>query len=597
MNKKWSAWRIVAVTLIGLLLGAGVYLYVNFNRLASEAVMTSFNSSIISDVYELKFERLRVNILKGDVRVVNVVVQPRETPLGDYPYINSSLSLQAERITLSDVQLWPLFTSGVLTLKEISILKPEIRLDMFEARPNLVPFRDSVTTDTGQGKKKALSIALTHFRLEDAAIHVTNAYRSSDTDVAKFNMTLDDLVIDQKPDTNFISLGRIDLLISDFKRSNKVGPFSNSSFGKFQVGGDSLRVQLTRDTLTFGMREFTTGINDLDLHTADSLIHVTLGTFSSSYRNGRVSMTGLSFTPNISKEAMQARYKFQNVQVSGKVESVDIRNINFDSLIYYKRLLIDTIAIGKPELSVFKDKTKPIDSTRNPPYLGQVIAAIKLPLRIRHVQVEDIHLVNEEKKPDSTYAKVTIERGTARVSNITNLSKSAPLVLSAAADLSGKVHFDMRLAFSYKKPQFELAGSIGKFQLPDLNALLRAYTPATITKGVADQMKFSATANWTSASGMMTFLYHDLEVDLALKDQQKWKSSVLTFAANTIVDSSNPASTDVPARVVRLHADRDMNKGFVNIILKCVLNGVKETLLMSKENRAAYQAKKKRMRK
>ena len=52
--------------------------------------MKSFDASIVSDVYELKFEELRVNIFEGSIRLFNVSLQPREKPLNPYPYINSS---------------------------------------------------------------------------------------------------------------------------------------------------------------------------------------------------------------------------------------------------------------------------------------------------------------------------------------------------------------------------------------------------------------------------------------------------------------------------------------------------------------------------
>jgi len=595
--KKWSVKRKVLVSLLGVLLTAGILLYVNFNRLVSEAVMMSFNSSIISDVYELKFEKLRVNVLEGDIRVVNVVVQPREKPLREYPYINSSLRLEAERITLIDVQLWTLVKSGGLSLREISIMKPSIRLDMSEQYPNLFPFSDTVATKEGETKKKALSVSLTHFRLEDAVIHVTNEYRKADSDVGRFNLTLDDFVIDQRPDTNFITLRKIDLSITDFRRSNKTGPFIHSSFSKFHIGMDSFRVRSTMDTLTFRMSEFTTGIADLDLHTRDSLFHVTLGSFGSSYKNRHINLTDLSFEPNISKEAMQARFEHQNVQVSGKLARVDIKNINFDSLIYFRSLFIDSVVIDEPKLTVFKDKTKSIDSTRTPPYLGQQIAAIKLPLRIRHVAVNNISMVNEERKPDSTSAKVALERGSVRITNITNLSKAAPLVLNAKAALLGKINFSLQLDFSYSRPQFDFLGTMGPFALPELNPALQAYTPASITRGSGEDMKFSGKAEWTKASGTMTFLYQDLEVDLALKDQQKWKSALVAFAANTIVNTSNPGGKGLPPRVVTFHIERDMHKGFVNIVLRSLLTGVKESLVMSKENRAAYNEARKKQRK
>ena len=77
----------------------------------------------------------------------------------------------------------------------------------------------------------------------------------------------------------------------------------------------------------------------------------------------------------------------------------------------------------------------------------------------------------------------------------------------------------------------------------------------------------------------------------------KWKSSVLAFAANTYLNASNPASANLPPRIVKFHVERDMNKGFVNILIKSILSGLKETMIMSKENRKAYHQEKKKLKK
>jgi hypothetical protein len=95
----------------------------------------------------------------------------------------------------------------------------------------------------------------------------------------------------------------------------------------------------------------------------------------------------------------------------------------------------------------------------------------------------------------------------------------------------------------------------------------------------------------------MKFLYHDLNIDLKLKDQAKWKSDDLAFVGNTVVASSNPPPGGKPAKEVKFHVDRDMNKGFINIIIKSILAGFKETLIMSKENRKAYREEKKKSKK
>ena len=107
--------------LIVILSSATFYVSRNLNRLVSEAIMKGFNSNAISDVYELKFEKLRINIFSGNIRVLNVLLQPRQKPIHDYPYINSSFRLETKKILLEDVQLMTMVKTGKLELKRIEI--------------------------------------------------------------------------------------------------------------------------------------------------------------------------------------------------------------------------------------------------------------------------------------------------------------------------------------------------------------------------------------------------------------------------------------------------------------------------------------------
>jgi len=95
----------------------------------------------------------------------------------------------------------------------------------------------------------------------------------------------------------------------------------------------------------------------------------------------------------------------------------------------------------------------------------------------------------------------------------------------------------------------------------------------------------------------MKFLYHDLDIEIDLEGKAKWKSSVLQFGANTILPAANPASATMPPRIVNFRAERDMHKSFVNITIKSLLAGLKETMIMSKENKKAFRAEKKEAKK
>jgi hypothetical protein len=271
-----------------------------------------------------------------------------------------------------------------------------------------------------------------------------------------------------------------------------------------------------------------------------------------------------------------------------------LSDINFDTLVYHQKLFVDQISIDTVILALYKDKFKPIDKNRFPQYLGQKIKAIPLPLLIKHVKATRVRLVNIERKTDGKMAKVIVDRGVLDANNITNLPTTMMLTLNASAYIENKVNANLTVAFNYQKPQFSINCKIATFNLPDLNSLLTAYTPAKILKGTADEITFWGIAGRTGSSGTMKFLYHDLNLDLKLKDKANWQNSLISFAANTYLATNNPSSASTPPRIVKFTAQRDMNKGGFNILLRSFLAGMKETMIMSKENKEAYKAEKKK---
>ena len=170
-----------------------------------------------------------------------------------------------------------------------------------------------------------------------------------------------------------------------------------------------------------------------------------------------------------------------------------------------------------------------------------------MPILIKQVKATNVSLASRERKPDGSFATANIKRGTAEIKHITNLSSGEMLMIKADAYLENKAHFIVNLQFSYLEPQFSFDARVDKFNLPDINPLLQSFTPANIKKGTLDEMTFSGKAYHTNASGTMKFLYHELDIDLALKEQAKWKSSALAFAANTILPAANPHSDKVPS--------------------------------------------------
>ena len=592
-KKKWSLKRIILISIPLLLIVAGSLFYLNFNKLLSVALNKVFESSLVSEVYELKFENLRVNPIEGSISVYDVTLQPREKPLNSYSYINSSFILKTEGLILKSVDIMLLLKSNKLDLDRISITKPAIDLVVNSNNPIFFPFKDS-SAPSPEGKKKTLdSYLLEEFQLIDATFHVTNSAKKREFRIQNFNISVQQLFLDQNPGEDLFFFRHIDLSLGKFSGSLTEGPIQEVSFSDFKIKIDSVDIQKNLDTLIYKYQDFTAGVDTLDIQTEDSLYHVTMNSFNLSYQDHSIKLRKLSFKPNVSESVIQKKYKYQHTQFSGTVGSVDILNLNFDSLIYRDKIFIDEIVLDSVSAAIYKDKRKPMDMNHFPEYLGQTIGKIKSPILIKQVKATNVNLTNEELKPDGTSAKVIIARVTADLKNITNLAPNEELSLSATAFLADKVQVRLGIRFSYLKPEFSFEGGMSRFPLKDLNPIIQAYTPAKFIGGTADEIQFSGIAQRSSSSGTLKFLYHDLEVDLKLQDQAKWKNSVITFGANTALLSNNPVSPDSPDRVVKFHAERDMNKGFVNLIIKSILNGMKETMIMSKENRKDFNKTKK----
>ncbi len=574
----------------------GFFVYYNFNQLLSAALHRSFESNVISDVYELQFEKLRVNLLDGDINVINVVMQPRENPGSVHPYINSSMVLKTERLQLINVKLMELLKFDRLNLDRIAILRPEIALAIGGKIPLFFPYIDITGTDmqdTATQKRIITSFLLKKFQIVDAIISVNNTFLKQNYSITSLNISVDQLALSQKFDKDQISCKDFEVLIGSFEGNFQESGLLSMSFKDYKLKLDSLRFQKKIDTLNYHFTDLDLALTELEIHTADSVYHIGMEVFDLSYRDKTIQMRNAFFKPNLDEKALQKLDPYQTTRFTAEVETINLVDVDFNSLIYEHTIIVDELKIDKLTASVFKDKTKPVDPERYPEYPAQQFKKIPVPFTVNKLNATNVTITNRERIPEGNYASVTVNRMSLEATTLTNMNDSSQLIVSAEASLQDKANFKVKVAFEYLKPAFRVEGSLSRFNMIDLNSMIQSYTPAKINSGKVDGILFNSDVYRTGASGALTFLYHDLNIDLQLDDQAKWKSTLGAFAANTYLRTSNPLTDGQPPRSVQFAVERDMQKGFINIILKSVLAGIKETMLPSRENRKAFQETKK----
>jgi hypothetical protein len=254
------------------------------------------------------------------------------------------------------------------------------------------------------------------------------------------------------------------------------------------------------------------------------------------------------------------------------------------------------LIISGGDINLYKDKRKPFNKNKFPNYLAKQIFGIKLPIKIDIVEASDIDIHFSANQPNNLLSKIDIQIDDTKLSNVQNIEPDQELGLNAIGKIHNSVPFDIQLQFDYSKDVFSFKGNVYKSDLSTLKKPVRSFIPVEIKSGVLNSMKFSGHTSRTTSKGNMVFLYNNLNIEIQSNDKEKKKgfqNLVLSTAANTIMLSNNPVHADAPPRKVKFEVARDMNKGFINILIKSLLSGMKESLLPSKENRKQYKETKK----
>ena len=581
-----------------IVVAIGLIATLSFRRLLTEALYTRFEKTLAAEVYQLKFQNLEVNPLTRNITIANVEIFPRDTSQHQYSYINSRLHLTTRKIILENVRLAKLLWGNALELDKIKIVQPDV--DFTLANHNIVffPFREAQADSIDTGKKQALvSFVIKELDLEDAHFHVMNIDSSREGELQGINISLREITIQRETERDKIAYQHFDFSFDELNGKWEHQELRNFHFQDFKLRVDSLYFEQTPDTVMYHFSDANISGHQLDIQTADSLFNIALDSFYLHYRDRSIVLNHVSYTPNASEVALQKRYPYRKEIFDVKADSIHVSDINFDSLMYVFKVFAKEIFVDSLSGSIYKNLTKPFPPHHRPKYLGQQVMEYSIPISIDHVKITHAQLLNTEVKPDGGIGKVNITRGTVDIFNITNLPTTEPLKVEADAYVENAAHAYVQLNFRYDLPQYTINANVKPFEMASLNSFISSYSPAKINKGTSDGITFSGTVYERYSRGNMKWLYHDLSIEMAPADKVTLTTIIKGLLANTIINNANPPSDNQPTREVQVYVDRDMRTGFILMMVKSVLEGIQETLVMSKDNKMVYREAKDEMKK
>ena len=181
-------------------------------------------------------------------------------------------------------------------------------------------------------------------------------------------------------------------------------------------------------------------------------------------------------------------------------------------------LISSYIEIGKMDMKVFRDKRKEFRHANKPAFQDMIY---NYPGTI---QIDSIGLINgnvtytvhaEEANEPGIISFNEINAKIYKISNDTIYkTKSAYLELKGNALLMGKGKMTILLKGRIFDSQntFSLDGTLSDMDANELNPILEKNAFVYATSGKIDAMNFSFMANNTKATGIMTMLYHGLDI-------------------------------------------------------------------------------------
>ncbi len=590
--------RIISIILISVfLLAASAFFYVsnNFSNILSDKIHEIYGQSKVAKYYQLDFKKLRVNLLNMSVRIFDVHLIPKSDEHIDYFNNNGSLNVQIGKIVIKQADIFNFIVSNTISIQKFTIEHSKIKINNPSGLFNPFAFvKDSIPNDSLK-----LKVNIQHISFDDTQLeYYGNQNEDVENRFRSFSMEIDDLGFIREPDLFRFSLKKlVSVLREAHFSSDRRGSFS---LEQLHFGVSSMEVNDRNKKFSLDYENFFIQLINPRVITVDSLFTFSSSKIQIDEQNKRISISKAKIHPNMSKSDFVHSFSHQMLYPSVEIDEIQIANIDYDNLVEEQIFFADTVFINGLYADLYKDKQIPLDKSHFPKYLAAQIFGVKIPLRIKIVELKDVNIDFSLKMEDGRIGKIDINNIDGSLRNIQNKNKNEKLHLNAKGLVHNTIPFKVAIQFDYSAERFNYQGHIYKSNLVRMNSVVRSFAPVEIKKGILNSVEFAGHSSRTDSRGTMLFLYKDLNIkveDNQVEKKKGFRNFVVSFAANTYLYSNNPVNSSQLPRRVNYFSQRDMNKGFLHLLVMSILEGIKETIAPSKENRKIYKSERKKQRK
>ncbi|RYU86165.1 hypothetical protein EWM62_18330 [Mucilaginibacter terrigena] len=541
LKHKWQKVLLIVVGVLVILVLIPVlflnsFLAPKLSGKLKEAVLKGTDS-----LYTIDYTDLDLNILQGKAVLYGITFKPdtavynRMEKSGTAP--GSLYELHVNRLIISNAHPFELYFKKKLNIGRIALNEPEIRI---------------------------------------------NKYAEKKADTAK----KDDRTLYQKisKSLKLIHVGEILFTNINYKQFNYTGPkVAKSELKEMDVKVTDLLIDSATQTDTSRFlysRDITTELKNYNSKSADGLYNFKVKSVKLSTQTKKLTIAGLDLKPIDHTLFFQKSKKDRFT-----LRMQDITLYNFDYITYQKSQTIDVkkMVINKGKFEVFSNYNGPLQTTdRLVTFPHWAIRhAIKATLNIDTLDLKHMSVMYSQlNKASKKFGHLKFDNINGRFLNLTNrkedLAKNNITTANLTSYFMGKAKLDLHFVFNLNDATYNYAykGHLAPMNMADVNPVLMPLSMVKITSGRVTSFDFNVHSTQKVSKGTVSFLYHDLKVDVLRPDYTK-KTLISALANAVIIKHDNPDDGDKTPRLANVVYIRPANFPFFKTVWHVLLNGIK----------------------
>ena len=540
MKIKW-------ILLTTLVLGAALFFYLKFRKSSDfepliKGKLVNLVHKASNGLYVLTIDDLEMDVLQATTTLIGVSIKTdsiRMKVLDEHSQLPDDIfNVEITKMYIDGLSPLDFINANIFDLQQIRVDSPNILVTHEKRNYNKKDTSNFYSRIAPNQESYAVKLLL----LNNSNVRIVNKDRTGITSTFKnMSVHLADIKIDKgtiNDSTRFLFAKDANLYLGNY-----IGNTSNKKY-TFSLDSVALKPQL-----------------------------------------GTMNVKGLRLKPVETKSNFTDQLRFQDDRFDISVNEINIKNLNWWSLLSNDGLFADAATLTNGYLKVYRDKTLPLsEESKVGKFPHQELLKLDFPIHMKELFLQNMNVSYEEFNPKSQESgKIEFMQVKGDIQNISNMPDvikennwmkvSTSSLFMNQAQLDATFNFDLSNA-AYGS--FTVNTVLGKMEGTQLNQITEGLGLVKIEK--LDIEKLSATVNGNNifATADVSFAYRNLKVSALKKDDDNnfKKKGLASFMANSFLINGNSDGKKI--QTVRL--ERDTRKSFFNLIWKTIYKGLNETV-------------------